>query len=85
MPMSNKEPEQETDEPATAGDVENPVAETPAESENTGANGPAGAGDAVPTESPTEDTGAPAEIGGRGGADPTRFGDWEIGGRCVDF
>ena len=26
-----------------------------------------------------------AEIGGRGGADPTRFGDWEKDGRCVDF
>ncbi|MEZ5691278.1 MAG: DUF1674 domain-containing protein [Rickettsiales bacterium] len=25
------------------------------------------------------------EIGGRGGADPTRFGDWEIAGKCVDF
>jgi len=25
------------------------------------------------------------EIGGRGGLDPTRYGDWEIGGRCVDF
>lgn len=26
-----------------------------------------------------------AEIGGRGGADPARFGDWEINGRAVDF
>ena len=25
------------------------------------------------------------EMGGRGGLDPTRYGDWEIGGRCVDF
>ena len=25
------------------------------------------------------------EIGGRAGADPTRFGDWEKDGRCVDF
>ena len=25
------------------------------------------------------------ELGGRGGADPTRFGDWEKDGRCVDF
>ncbi len=25
------------------------------------------------------------EIGGRGGLDPTRFDDWEIAGRCVDF
>jgi len=28
---------------------------------------------------------APAEIGGRGGADPARFGDWEINGRAIDF
>lgn len=27
----------------------------------------------------------PQEIGGRGGLDPVRYGDWEIGGRCVDF
>ncbi len=29
--------------------------------------------------------GAVPEMGGRGGLDPTRYGDWEIGGRCVDF
>jgi hypothetical protein len=27
----------------------------------------------------------PREIGGRGGLDPTRYGDWEKGGRCIDF
>jgi hypothetical protein len=25
------------------------------------------------------------EFGGRGGLDPTRFDDWEINGKCVDF
>ncbi|MFQ6004615.1 MAG: DUF1674 domain-containing protein [Woeseia sp.] len=25
------------------------------------------------------------EIGGRDGPDPTRFGDWEKDGRCIDF
>ena len=25
------------------------------------------------------------EIGGRGGLDPTRYGDWEKGGRAFDF
>jgi hypothetical protein len=25
------------------------------------------------------------EIGGRKGLDPTRYGDWEKDGRCVDF
>jgi len=27
----------------------------------------------------------PKEIGGRGGPDPTRYGDWEKAGRCIDF
>ncbi|PTM96068.1 uncharacterized protein DUF1674 [Mycoplana dimorpha] len=27
----------------------------------------------------------PREIGGRGGLDPARFGDWEIKGRAIDF
>ena len=27
----------------------------------------------------------PKEYGGRGGADPSRFGDWEIDGRAIDF
>jgi hypothetical protein len=31
------------------------------------------------------DTALPKEIGGRGGLDPTRFGDWEKNGRCIDF
>ena len=25
------------------------------------------------------------EVGGRDGPDPTRFGDWEKNGRCIDF
>lgn len=28
---------------------------------------------------------APQEHGGRIGPDPTRYGDWEKGGRCIDF
>lgn len=27
----------------------------------------------------------PPEIGGREGPEPTRFGDWEKSGRCIDF
>jgi hypothetical protein len=27
----------------------------------------------------------PLEIGGREGPEPTRFGDWEKNGRCIDF
>ena len=32
-----------------------------------------------------DSTRAPVEIGGRGGPEPTRFGDWEKNGRCIDF
>jgi hypothetical protein len=28
---------------------------------------------------------APREIGGPSGPEPTRFGDWEKNGRCIDF
>ena len=30
-------------------------------------------------------TGREKEIGGRDGPDPTRYGDWEKSGRCIDF
>jgi len=29
--------------------------------------------------------GRPREIGGRQGPEPTRYGDWEMRGRCIDF
>jgi hypothetical protein len=34
----------------------------------------------VPEASPP-----PQEIGGFKGPEPTRFGDWEKNGRCIDF
>ena len=50
--------------------TEHPVAEVPAA-------GPA-------AERPSEPL--PPEIGGRTkGLEPTRYGDWEKGGRCIDF
>lgn len=30
-------------------------------------------------------TSAPQEIGGPAAPEPTRYGDWERNGRCVDF
>ena len=42
----------------------------------------------TPPEPPREETVKPApakEIGGRQGPEPTRFNDWEKGGRCIDF
>jgi len=42
------------------------------------------------SEDVTDDTASaqeirPKEIGGRNGPDPTRYGDWEKAGRCIDF
>ncbi len=40
----------------------------------------------VPEEQPLPVTPvARVEIGGRGGLDPVRYGDWEKNGRCIDF
>jgi hypothetical protein len=36
-------------------------------------------------ESMADQVDEPKEVGGRNGPDPTRFGDWEKSGRCVDF
>jgi hypothetical protein len=34
---------------------------------------------------PGEPPRRPREVGGPPGPEPTRFGDWEKGGRCIDF
>jgi len=41
--------------------------------------------DRTPSPKPVPTPGSPPELGGRPGPDPTRYGDWEINGRCVDF
>ena len=41
-----------------------------------------------PAQAPTDaapTTPKPKEIGGRDGLEPTRYGDWEKNGRCIDF
>ena len=42
---------------------------------------------AVASRSPVTERppGREPEIGGRAGPDPTRYGDWEKNGRCIDF
>ncbi|MDH3305070.1 MAG: DUF1674 domain-containing protein [Gammaproteobacteria bacterium] len=36
-------------------------------------------------DEPVAEDKRPKEIGGRRGLDPTRYGDWEKSGRCIDF
>jgi len=40
---------------------------------------------APPAEAAQAVANPPREIGGREGPEPTRFGDWELRGRCIDF
>jgi hypothetical protein len=48
---------------------------------------------AIPLEAPTSSppsprvppASAPREVGGPAGPEPTRYGDWERNGRCIDF
>jgi hypothetical protein len=42
------------------------------------------AGEEVPEETSPAPPSVP-EIGGPKGPEPTRYGDWEKGGRCTDF
>ena len=52
-----------------SSDQAKPIAQPPAEQ-------PAGSAATPPR---------PREIGGPKGPEPTRYGDWEVGGRCTDF
>lgn len=38
-----------------------------------------------PKTSSEPETSLPKEYGGQKGPNPTRYGDWENGGRCTDF
>ena len=38
-----------------------------------------------PDPAPGETPAKPREVGGPAGPEPTRFGDWERAGRCIDF
>jgi hypothetical protein len=40
---------------------------------------------AAPPPAPAVSPTRPREVGGRAGPEPTRFGDWEKNGRCIDF
>ena len=49
----------------------------------------AAAPEGVPRTGPAGESAAPqpkrSEVGGPGSPEPTRFGDWERNGRCIDF
>jgi hypothetical protein len=41
--------------------------------------------DAENAQTPDAGEQPPVEIGGPRGKEPTRYGDWEKNGRCIDF
>lgn len=59
--------------------------------DTTGAAGAEGAeareaeGSEGPEHRPPVPKQKPGEVGGPQGPEPTRYGDWEVGGRCSDF
>jgi hypothetical protein len=38
-----------------------------------------------PAKKPPQPAKRPQEVGGPKGPEPTRYGDWERDGRCIDF
>lgn len=60
----------------------------PMQNDPQGVGAGASPGSGLPPETPAQTAPsepAPREIGGPPGPEPTRFGDWEKNGRCIDF
>lgn len=70
----------DTDQPA-----EHPAAPAAPDASAKPAPAPDAAADTPAPAASTDSRDTAEEFGGRGGPDPTRFGDWEKNGRCVDF
>jgi hypothetical protein len=71
---------EQTEKPDPAAGSAAPADEAPAEPESQGET-------PEPPEGPANEPPKqkPGEIGGPEGPEPTRYGDWEVGGRCSDF
>jgi hypothetical protein len=71
---------EQTEKPDPAAAPAAPADETPAEPTPQGET-------PEPPEGPANEPPKqkPGEIGGPEGPEPTRYGDWEVGGRCSDF
>lgn len=76
MPKAKFEPSR----PVSGSDERSANPSTPATDEAATEKPPLARADAQ-----TEQDGRPRETGGPPGPDPTRYGDWEKNGRCIDF
>lgn len=68
------------DSPMTSDSKEHRPADPAPSTEAADATEPAGT--ALGLKGPKQ---KPGEHGGPAGPEPTRYGDWEVGGRCSDF
>lgn len=66
-------------------DVANSLVESMIDPEEIQSESPREATDPTSTTSERPDETGSKELGGRGGLEPTRYGDWEKAGRCIDF
>jgi hypothetical protein len=53
--------------------------------QRTDQQGPAADDSETAPAAPSAESPRPREIGGPKGLEPTRYGDWERKGRCIDF
>jgi hypothetical protein len=60
-------------------------ADDAAVAEDTAGHQPRPAGGQGNNTAPADTAPSPEEIGGPAGPEPTRYGDWERKGRCIDF
>ncbi|PWV63385.1 DUF1674 domain-containing protein [Plasticicumulans acidivorans] len=49
------------------------------------AQGGSGVAEGAAADATSHNVTATSEVGGRRGPEPTRYGDWEKNGRCIDF
>lgn len=66
------------------GAPSSPAAKPAGSADDKAAGAPNGTPDGTEAEECADGSDA-AEIGGPASPEPTRYGDWEVGGRCTDF
>lgn len=68
--------------PPAGARSESPRSDSP---QSEGAQSQGGKSQGAKNQAPADARPSTGETGGRDGPDPTRYGDWEKNGRCIDF
>ena len=70
---------------ASEAGAETPISARPTPNTSTVPSDPSTGRAAAASPAPVPSAAKPLEIGGPPGPEPTRYGDWEKKGRCIDF